>query len=296
MNDSLPAMPSVLVVCAHPDDESFGLGAILSALADTGSRVSVLCFTHGEASTLHGVAGELAAIRADELAAAGAILGVTHVELLDYLDGHLAAQPPARLADHVTRAARTVDAAALLVFDNGGITGHPDHQHATDAALRAAGPLGCPVLAWAIPDKVAQLLGIGVDADDSGVLVVEGRAEAAGAAAGVKDAVAGEVAGGMKKSGRCHCKGESAPGCVEPGVEVHGVDGVAGPCGRVAGLDLGRGSSGHRRVGGGLPRGRVSHGARCCAQVEHARAGDPVQDPRAVAAGGDEPGPRSGPR
>jgi LmbE family N-acetylglucosaminyl deacetylase len=158
VNDTLPAMPSVLVVCAHPDDESFGLGAILSALADTGSRVSVLCFTHGEASTLQGVAGELAAIRADEFAAAGAILGVIHVELLDYPDGHLATQPVARLADHVTRAARTVDAAALLVFDHGGITGHPDHQHATDAALRAAGPLGCPVLAWAIPDKVAQLL------------------------------------------------------------------------------------------------------------------------------------------
>jgi len=145
-------------VCAHPDDESFGLGAILSTLADTGTRTSALCFTHGEASTLHGVAGDLAAIRADELAAAGAILGVTDLELLDYPDGHLAAQPLDELTGHVTRVARTVDASALLVFDHGGITGHPDHQRATDAALRAAVGLGCPVLAWAIPDKVAQLL------------------------------------------------------------------------------------------------------------------------------------------
>jgi LmbE family N-acetylglucosaminyl deacetylase len=158
MNDTLPAMPSVLVVCAHPDDESFGLGAILSALTDAGSRVSVLCFTHGEASTLHGVAGELAAIRADELVAAGDILGVAAVELLDYTDGHLTAQPLDQLADHVTRAARTLDASALLAFDHGGITGHPDHQHATDAAIVAASLLGCPVLAWALPDKVAELL------------------------------------------------------------------------------------------------------------------------------------------
>ncbi len=158
MNDTLPTLPSVLVACAHPDDESFGLGAILSAFADTGSRVSVLCFTHGEASTLHGVAGELAAIRADELAAAGAILGVTDVELLDYPDGHLTTQPLDELADHVSRVAHAVDASALLVFDHGGITGHADHQHATDAALRAASSLGCPVLAWAIPDRVAKLL------------------------------------------------------------------------------------------------------------------------------------------
>jgi LmbE family N-acetylglucosaminyl deacetylase len=158
MNETLPAFASVLVVCAHPDDESFGLGAVLSTFADGGARTSALCFTHGEASTLHGVAGDLGAVRAGELTAAGAVLGVSHVELLDHPDGHLSAQPLDRLADEVVRVARIVDASALLVFDTGGVTGHPDHQHATEAARRAAGRLGCPVLAWAVPAQVARIL------------------------------------------------------------------------------------------------------------------------------------------
>ena len=38
----LPPLRRVLVVCAHPDDESFGLGAILAALAGGGAQVTVL--------------------------------------------------------------------------------------------------------------------------------------------------------------------------------------------------------------------------------------------------------------
>ncbi|MGB8501155.1 PIG-L deacetylase family protein, partial [Mycobacterium sp.] len=48
---SLPAWSSVLAVVTHPDDESFGLGAILDAFNRAGTRTSVLCLTHGEAST-----------------------------------------------------------------------------------------------------------------------------------------------------------------------------------------------------------------------------------------------------
>jgi hypothetical protein len=53
----LPVWTSVLVVVAHPDDESFGLGAILDAFTAAGATVEVLCLTHGEASTLHGAPG-----------------------------------------------------------------------------------------------------------------------------------------------------------------------------------------------------------------------------------------------
>jgi LmbE family N-acetylglucosaminyl deacetylase len=134
----LPAFQDVLVVVAHPDDESFGLGGVLHAFAESGSRLSVLCFTHGEASTLHGVGGDLAVIRGEELHAASERLGVERVELLDYPDGSLAAQAPADLAGHVQRVAHETGAGMLLVFDHGGITGHADHQAATDAALHAA--------------------------------------------------------------------------------------------------------------------------------------------------------------
>ena len=98
---TLPVWSSVMVVCAHPDDESFGLGAVLSRFAEAGCRLGLLCFTHGEASTLHDAAGELHAVRADELAAASAVLGVDPVTLLDYPDGGLAAHDVDELADHV---------------------------------------------------------------------------------------------------------------------------------------------------------------------------------------------------
>jgi LmbE family N-acetylglucosaminyl deacetylase len=158
VTDENPHASSALFVCAHPDDESFGLGAVLSNLADAGSRLSVLCFTHGEASTLHGVDGDLGTIRAAELHAAGAILGVTHLELLDYRDGRLDAQPIDELATHVRRIAHDVDATTLLVFDEGGITGHPDHQRATESARCAARHFRLPVLAWALPRNVASTL------------------------------------------------------------------------------------------------------------------------------------------
>jgi LmbE family N-acetylglucosaminyl deacetylase len=158
MASPLPAFQDVLAVCAHPDDESFGLGAVLHTFAESGSRLSVLCFTHGEASTLHGVDGDLAVIRADELHAASQRLGVERVELLDYPDGSLAMQAASELAGHVQRAAHETGAGMLLVFDHGGITGHPDHQAATDAALEAATTLDVPVYAWVIPSSVADAL------------------------------------------------------------------------------------------------------------------------------------------
>jgi hypothetical protein len=55
----LPRLARVLAVCAHPDDESFGLGAVLAAFTGAGAESSMLCFTHGEASTLQLAFGDI---------------------------------------------------------------------------------------------------------------------------------------------------------------------------------------------------------------------------------------------
>jgi N-acetylglucosamine malate deacetylase 2 len=154
----LPRWGGMLAVGAHPDDESFGMGAVLAAFADAGTRIAVLSFTQGEASTLHDGADDLARIRADEFVAAGQMLGVEHAELLAYPDGGLTEHPLDELAEHISDSAGAMGVDGLLVFDEGGITGHPDHVRATEAALLAADRTGLPVLAWAIPASVATRL------------------------------------------------------------------------------------------------------------------------------------------
>ncbi|HET9060368.1 MAG TPA: PIG-L deacetylase family protein [Acidimicrobiales bacterium] len=152
----MPKASSVLAVCAHPDDESFGLGAIVDSFASNGATVSVLCFTRGEASTLGDCEPEeLGELRRSELRAAAAQLGVERAKLCEYPDGSLASVPLRQLTGEVTAMAAEVGADLLLVFDEGGITGHPDHCRATEAAL---GLPGLPVLAWTIPGSVAGTL------------------------------------------------------------------------------------------------------------------------------------------
>ena len=158
---SVPKVAELLVVCAHPDDESFGLGGVLGAFVDQGARVRVLCFTHGEASTL-GAGVALGERRAAELEAAASALGVHGVHgvhgarLHAYPDGCLA---EVALEELVARIAEEAgDAELLLAFDVGGITGHPDHIRATEAALTFGTDHRLPVLGWALPEEVAAQL------------------------------------------------------------------------------------------------------------------------------------------
>jgi LmbE family N-acetylglucosaminyl deacetylase len=144
-----------VAVVAHPDDESFGLGAVLSALSGMGVAVRVLCLTHGEASTL-GSADDLAEVRAGELRRAAAVLGVRDVVLLDYPDGGLADVPVDALDAEVQEELGEAD--LVVVFEPGGVTGHPDHQAATAAAKRVAARHGVSVLEWGVPANVARTL------------------------------------------------------------------------------------------------------------------------------------------
>lgn len=158
IDQSLPEWRSVLAVVAHPDDESFGLGAVLSAFVHAGTQASVLCFTHGEASTLHGVDGDLATLREHELRAAAAELGLAGVALQSHADGALEQVALPLLEDQIADALARTGAQGMLVFDPSGITGHPDHQRATAAAIAVGSRRGMGVLGWTLPEDVAARL------------------------------------------------------------------------------------------------------------------------------------------
>lgn len=153
----LPAWKSLLAVVAHPDDESFGLGAVLDAFVGAGTDVTVLCLTHGEASSLVPAEIEsLARLRATELEAAARALGVQRTILRNHADGSLAQD--AAVFEDVLAVATEVRPDGLLVFDVSGVTGHADHAAATAAAVHVAERLDLPVLAWTIPKRVAEAL------------------------------------------------------------------------------------------------------------------------------------------
>ncbi len=153
-----PQWSSVLAVVAHPDDESFGLGAVLSTFIANGSTVSVLCFTRGEASTLHGVDGDLSTIRAEELGAAARVLRISNVRLKTHPDGALSVISLDDLVRETEEFSDFVGADGIVAFDIGGVTGHPDHQRATMAAIRVAERCDIGVLGWTIPTDVAASL------------------------------------------------------------------------------------------------------------------------------------------
>ncbi len=153
----LPPARSVVAVCAHPDDEAFGLGGVLAAYATRGARTAVVCLTRGEASTL-GAAGDLDRVRATELEASTAALGVGAFVLSDHPDGGLAGEPLEALVAEVDAVVEDAGADLLLAFAPDGVTGHPDHARATEVAVVVAERAGLAVLAWTVDAAVAATL------------------------------------------------------------------------------------------------------------------------------------------
>jgi N-acetyl-1-D-myo-inositol-2-amino-2-deoxy-alpha-D-glucopyranoside deacetylase len=134
----------LLVVVAHPDDESFGCGSILLHARAAGYATAVLCATRGEAGASHLNTDDLAAVREGELRDAARILGVGIVRLLEHADsgmdgpappGSLVAAGPARVADEVRTVIDELRPDVVVTLD--ASDGHRDHTVIRDATLAA---------------------------------------------------------------------------------------------------------------------------------------------------------------
>lgn len=121
-----------LVIAAHPDDESIGTGAAIARRAATGTPVDVVVLSDGASLTSPVLApGELATIRAREVAAAAAILGVHDLHHLGFPDGRLA-EHEAELVARVSELVASTRPDEILVTS--GRDWHPDHRTASRVA------------------------------------------------------------------------------------------------------------------------------------------------------------------
>jgi LmbE family N-acetylglucosaminyl deacetylase len=137
--DRVDDLGSVLGVWAHPDDETYLSGGIMSALRSEGIRVACITATRGE---LGGDGDGIDAIRTRELDDALRILGVEEHTWLDYRDGSCNGSDPTAGIDAITRALTSMRPDTVLTFAPDGLTGHDDHRAVsrwTSEALRRSG-------------------------------------------------------------------------------------------------------------------------------------------------------------
>jgi N-acetyl-1-D-myo-inositol-2-amino-2-deoxy-alpha-D-glucopyranoside deacetylase len=161
----------LLLVHAHPDDETVGSGATMALYAAAGVQVTLVTCTLGEEGEIHvpelaglaaAEADQLGGYRIGELRAACAGLGVQDLRFLGgagrYRDsgmmglatnGHPRAFWQADLdeaAGMLVEVMREVRPDVMITYDDNGFYGHPDHIQAHRVAMRAAelaGVEGC---------------------------------------------------------------------------------------------------------------------------------------------------------
>lgn len=124
-------MKRLLLVFAHPDDESFSCGGTVAKYVKAGWRVDLICATRGEEGSrgpyVNLPRDQLGDIRQKELQQAGITLGINSVTFLGYRDGTLSEQTPGELEDKVHKKMEELVPDAVITADTTGISNHPDH-------------------------------------------------------------------------------------------------------------------------------------------------------------------------
>src|SRR5260370_18623724 len=133
----------MLVVLAHPDDESMGTGGIILRHTRPGIEVHLICATRGEQGWAGGPPGnsdKLSRIRTAELDAAATALGLSGYELWDYPDGRVETSSHGEITERIREKISTLAPAVVVGWGPDGAYGHPDHiasGRCTDAAVAA---------------------------------------------------------------------------------------------------------------------------------------------------------------
>ena len=165
----MPASQRLLLVHAHPDDETINNGATMAKYAAAGAQVTLVTCTAGEegevlVEDLAHVASahedRLGEVRQQELAAAMAELGVSDHRFLGGFgrfrdSGMIGTEPNARpdcfwqsdllvCATELVKVIREVRPQVMVTYDDFGGYGHPDHIQAHRVAMYALALAAAP--------------------------------------------------------------------------------------------------------------------------------------------------------
>jgi len=148
----------LLLVHAHPDDESFGTGGLIARSIAEGRRVDLVTCTGGEEGEIHDpdldpeeAKPRLREIRRGELECSVRALGggKLRLHLLGYRDSGMMGTPSNERADvfwradldeaigRLVRIVREAGPAVMVSYDANGNYGHPDHINAHRIAMGA---------------------------------------------------------------------------------------------------------------------------------------------------------------
>jgi LmbE family N-acetylglucosaminyl deacetylase len=135
----------VLVVMAHPDDPEFSSGGTIAMWTGSGRQVTYVIVTDGSKGSpdREMTPERLAALRQDEQREAAAVLGVSEVVFLGFVDGEISSDLTLRHA--ITREIRRYKPDIVVTHDPASLywdnyINHPDHRAAGQATLDAVFP------------------------------------------------------------------------------------------------------------------------------------------------------------
>jgi len=146
-------MTTLLLVHAHPDDESILTGGVMLHAHRDGHRVVLVTATRGEEGEVHNMdetsRPSLGEIRTEELLAACRILGVNRQEFLGYRDsgmtgaasnadpGSFDSAPLGEAAERVAVILREERPEVVVTYTADGTYRHPDHRKAHESTMLA---------------------------------------------------------------------------------------------------------------------------------------------------------------
>jgi LmbE family N-acetylglucosaminyl deacetylase len=121
---------AILSIWAHPDDESYLAAGVLAQAIQNGQRVACVTATKGEKGSQdfkRWPPDKLGEIRADEMAKALKVLGITQHYWLGCHDGACASFPKETAMETLVDIVRQFKPDTIITFGPDGWTGHPDH-------------------------------------------------------------------------------------------------------------------------------------------------------------------------